>query len=134
MIFASLLMCFIVTGCHYTHTQESDIDQQEHALTAENNAINSLEYSQSIKIKAVLLRLHTVNKTKAIQYASALALQLQNSNNPVDQELYRTLCQYIALAFQEQTAQQTQNENHDQHKNIQKQYCESSTDIAAPAA
>lgn len=120
MIRNTALICMLLIGYSCIHAQINEENNQtqesieptesaEHSLKEEDkknekNAATqynySVEYVRNIKIKTVLLRLHSTDKTKALQYAYALAVQLQDSRNPIDQELYRSLCQYITLAYQ----------------------------------
>ena len=134
MIFIPLLAIMILSGSFYTHTKEtSNTPSEEQTQTIAKNSTNDSEYAKYVKI-SVLLKLHAMNKKKALQYACALALQLQRSDNPVDQELYQILCQYIALAFQETAANQNDKDCEVYDDYDKQNYEAGDTPVATPVA
>ncbi len=48
---------------------------------------------------AIYIQLLEKNETQAARLACALAMQLQNSEKDIEQELYEKLCQYISIKF-----------------------------------
>ncbi len=52
---------------------------------------------------AIYIQLLEKNETQAARLACALAMQLQNSEKDIEQELYEKLCQYISIKFFEES-------------------------------
>ena len=55
------------------------------------------------RLLAIYIQLLEKNETQAARLACALAMQLQDSEKNIEQELYEKLCQYISIKFFEES-------------------------------
>jgi len=102
MLFLSLLTILLFSGSFNAYAQESVSTPDTEQTQQDETSAPDPQFVKNLKIK-VLLNLHRSDKAKALQYASALALQLQESTDAIDQELYSILCRYISLALHNQS-------------------------------